>query len=403
MAPMPDPRPRRWIRRCWMPGSTAAGSTDAATGSAAAVDGSTGAGAPPRRSGLATLETTQQDVAPPCCFASSHHAASLAASPQVDPPCLGTSRHACLCRTPPSRATGSEQPAGWRREREERPGWLEMREREGRPSRRAASTATPARVEPRRPSSRRAAKPRHRERAASGLEARERGAPGLAGDEREGRPSRRGLETTDEREEEAAGSIHFHILPVYSCVALHMAALFSKTTKAELHLLRHAEWSIQQPELFMIHGAAAFHDSTDGKLMCWADFRRGLIFCNVYDETPVLRYVLFPPADEEVVAQTPHITDTWPMPTPPTRMVCESFDARKHGDTATEWLVLVDTKSNTILSVYRYDKECGHFHGRIFIPSSVPDYFNSSVLSIMFEQSSYGASSVSKPTSRDPP
>ncbi|CAM0146228.1 unnamed protein product [Urochloa decumbens] len=58
-------------------------------------------------------------------------------------------------------------------------------------------------------------------------------------------------------------------------------------------------------------------------------------------------------------------------------MVCESFYVKKRGD-ETKWLLLVDMKSKTVRSVYRYDKGMGFFHGRIFIPSSLSGYFSSS-------------------------
>ncbi|CAL4989300.1 unnamed protein product [Urochloa decumbens] len=58
-------------------------------------------------------------------------------------------------------------------------------------------------------------------------------------------------------------------------------------------------------------------------------------------------------------------------------MVCESFYVKKRGD-ETKWLLLVDMKSKTVRSVYRYDEGMGFFHGRIFIPSSLSGYFNSS-------------------------
>ncbi|PAN41463.1 hypothetical protein PAHAL_8G045900 [Panicum hallii] len=71
-------------------------------------------------------------------------------------------------------------------------------------------------------------------------------------------------------------------------------------------------------------------------------------------------------------------------------ILCESFYERKHGDT-TEWLILVDTRSKTIRSVRRYDQGRGYFRGRIFLPSGLSDYFNSSP-----RCSDGAASSVSK-------
>ncbi|CAL4989305.1 unnamed protein product [Urochloa decumbens] len=56
----------------------------------------------------------------------------------------------------------------------------------------------------------------------------------------------------------------------------------------------------------------------------------------------------------------------------------------------TEWLILVDMKSKTLQSVCRYDQGQGFFHGRIFHPSRISNYLNSS------QSFSDGASSVSK-------
>ncbi|CAM0146223.1 unnamed protein product [Urochloa decumbens] len=58
-------------------------------------------------------------------------------------------------------------------------------------------------------------------------------------------------------------------------------------------------------------------------------------------------------------------------------MVCERFYLKEHGD-RTEWLILVDMKSKTLQSVCRYDQGRGFFRGRIFHPSRLSDYFNSS-------------------------
>ncbi|CAN6374384.1 unnamed protein product [Urochloa humidicola] len=70
-------------------------------------------------------------------------------------------------------------------------------------------------------------------------------------------------------------------------------------------------------------------------------------------------------------------------------MVCERLYVKGDGD-KTECLILVDMKSKTLRSVYRYDKGMGSFRGRIFLASSLSGNFNSS------PTCSDGASSVSK-------
>jgi len=59
-------------------------------------------------------------------------------------------------------------------------------------------------------------------------------------------------------------------------------------------------------------------------------------------------------------------------------IVCESFRTKKNAGDGTEWMILVDTRSKTIRSVRRYDRGCGYWRGRIFLPSGLSDYFNSS-------------------------
>ncbi|KAF8711099.1 hypothetical protein HU200_029105 [Digitaria exilis] len=91
---------------------------------------------------------------------------------------------------------------------------------------------------------------------------------------------------------------------------LVVASLQLHLKKAKLHLLRHGEWSIQRP-MFIVDGEG----NKDGEQMVsswqnhnvvsardgnmfWVDFRQGLIFCNVYEEIPVLRYVRLPAMEE---------------------------------------------------------------------------------------------------------
>ncbi|KAF8711116.1 hypothetical protein HU200_029122 [Digitaria exilis] len=91
---------------------------------------------------------------------------------------------------------------------------------------------------------------------------------------------------------------------VVASLQLHTVASQSKTAK-----LRHGDWSIQQPK-FIIDGEgnkdgeqmlSSWQNHTavsarDG-LMFWVDIRQGLIYCNVYDETTVLRYIRLPPIE----------------------------------------------------------------------------------------------------------
>ncbi|CAL4989257.1 unnamed protein product [Urochloa decumbens] len=66
----------------------------------------------------------------------------------------------------------------------------------------------------------------------------------------------------------------------------------------------------------------------------------------------------------------PHVQLSYPM-------VCESFYVKEHGY-KTEWLILVDMRSKTLRSVHRYDQGSGFFRGKVFHPSSLSNYFNSS-------------------------
>ncbi|CAL4994963.1 unnamed protein product [Urochloa decumbens] len=240
---------------------------------------------------------------------------------------------------------------------------------------------------------------------------------------------------------------------------------------AELLLLRDGEWSAMQ---------AAFRNGEGGKdrelrlsswethnvfsvgddgLLCFVQFGQGPMFSNVFDETPVLRHVRFPPSEEVDGPQTcrgssqdvcatsdgtvkfvdvqsrcccgsygathcRHSSNTYTIKTWTLKMddmewvmdgmldatelwaldaynkalprvqlaypivsldeprviffmVCERFYVKEHGD-RTDWLILVDMKSKMLRSVCRYDQGRGFFRGRIFHPSSISDYFNSS-------------------------
>ncbi|CAM0146226.1 unnamed protein product [Urochloa decumbens] len=191
-------------------------------------------------------------------------------------------------------------------------------------------------------------------------------------------------------------------------------------------------------------------------LLCFVRFGHGLMFTNVFDETPVFRHVPFPPAYEDVdrppncrgssqdvcatsdgtaklVSVYPRCccgssgathcqhssnaytiktwtlnmedmvwvmdgmvdaTELWALDTykclPRIQlanpivsldephviffMVCEWFYKKKDAD-ETEWFILVDMKSKTIRSVYRYGRQ-SFLNG--VLPSSVSHYFNSS-------------------------
>jgi hypothetical protein len=80
---------------------------------------------------------------------------------------------------------------------------------------------------------------------------------------------------------------------------------------AELLLLRHGEWTVKRPAIIVgegKHGKKLRRLSSweshkvvsvgDDGLMCWVNFRRGLMFSNVFDDTPTLRYVPLPRAEE---------------------------------------------------------------------------------------------------------
>ncbi|CAL4982226.1 unnamed protein product [Urochloa decumbens] len=208
----------------------------------------------------------------------------------------------------------------------------------------------------------------------------------------------------------------------------------------------------------------------DDGLVCFVQLGQGLMFSNVFDKTPVLRHVRFPPSEDVDHPQTcrgssqdvcatsdgtvkfvdvqprcccgsygathcrhssnAYTIKTWTLkmdrmewvmdgmvdstelwaldaykalsrvqlvspivsldePHVICFMVCKRFYLKELGN-RTEWLILVDMKSKTLQSVCRYDQGRGFFHGRIFHPSRISNYLNSS------QSFSDGASSVSK-------
>ncbi|CAL4985610.1 unnamed protein product [Urochloa decumbens] len=243
-----------------------------------------------------------------------------------------------------------------------------------------------------------------------------------------------------------------------------------KRHAAELLLLRDGEWSVTRAAVGSGEGSNGGElrlswwgtDSVvsvggDG-LLCFVQFGQGLMFTNVFDETPVVWHVPFPPALEMVdhprkcrgssqdvcatsdgtvrlVSVYPRCccgssgathcrhssnaytiktwtlkmdgmewvmdgmvdgTELWALdaykrlpriqlahpivslnePHVIFFMVCEMFYKRKRSHKK-DRLILVDMKSKTLRSVCRYDGR-SFTHGRIFLPSSVSDYFNSS-------------------------
>ncbi|CAM0146225.1 unnamed protein product [Urochloa decumbens] len=259
----------------------------------------------------------------------------------------------------------------------------------------------------------------------------------------------------------------------------------AKRHAAELLRLRNCEWSVTWAAISDGEGSSKDGEGLrlsswqthsvvsvggDG-LLCFVQFGQGLMFTNVFDETPAFRHVPFPPGYEEVdpprkcrgsfqdvcatsdgtvklVSIYPrcccgssgathclHSNNAYTIKTWTLKMddmewemdgmvdgtelwaldaykclprvqlahpivsldephviffvVCEGFYKKKHAD-ETEWFILVDTRSKTIRSVYRYGgQSC--FNERIFLPSSVSHYFNSST-----SGSDAAASSVGK-------
>ncbi|CAO2147935.1 unnamed protein product [Urochloa humidicola] len=239
---------------------------------------------------------------------------------------------------------------------------------------------------------------------------------------------------------------------------------------SELLLLRNGEWSVTPVSIG--HGKGSKDEELqlswwgthsvisvggDG-LLCFLQFGQGLVFTNVFDETPVFWRVPFPPTYEMVdsprkcrgssqdvcatsdgtvklVSVYPrcccdssgathcrhssnaYIIKTWTLKMDDMKwvmdgmvdatelwaldaykrlphvqlahpivsledpnviffMVCERFNKRKRSH-KNDRLILVDMKSKTLRSVCRYDGR-SFIPGRIFFPSSVSDYFNSS-------------------------
>ncbi|CAO2143443.1 unnamed protein product [Urochloa humidicola] len=252
---------------------------------------------------------------------------------------------------------------------------------------------------------------------------------------------------------------------------------------AGLLRLRNGEWSVMRAAISDSEGSndgdelrlsswrthRVISVGSDG-LLCFVQFGQGLMFANVFDETPVFRYVPFPSTYEEVdppckcrgssqdvcatsdgmvklvsiyprcccgssgATHCQHSNNAYTIKTWTLKMddvawvmdgmvdatelwrldaynclprvqlahpvvsldephvifflVCEKFYNRKHGD-KTEWFIMVDMKSKTLRSVYRYGGR-SFINERIFLPSSVSHYFNSS------PSCSYAASSMSR-------
>ncbi|TVU26627.1 hypothetical protein EJB05_29181, partial [Eragrostis curvula] len=73
--------------------------------------------------------------------------------------------------------------------------------------------------------------------------------------------------------------------------------------KVQLLLLRHDEWTIERPTVTHVDGEvdellSSWKTSTvlavGDEMLCWVDVSHGLLFLNVFDESPELRYVPLP-------------------------------------------------------------------------------------------------------------
>ncbi|CAL4982153.1 unnamed protein product [Urochloa decumbens] len=250
----------------------------------------------------------------------------------------------------------------------------------------------------------------------------------------------------------------------------------------ELLLLRHGEWIVKRrlrirdgegevgSDLVYLWEIDKVLSIGDTGLMCFVHSPMGLLFSNVFDEVPVLRYVPFPTLEDSVRRQTsrrssedvsvtsdgtvkfvsvqprcccgsfastdcqhssnafilktwtlrmgdmawvmdgmvdatelwaldsykalPRIQPSYPMvsmdePHIIFFILCERFYEREYDD-PTQWLILLDTRSKMLRSVYCCGRRASLWGSTIFCPSSVSDYFNSS------PSCRDGASSVSK-------
>nr|CAB3489271.1 unnamed protein product [Digitaria exilis] len=71
---------------------------------------------------------------------------------------------------------------------------------------------------------------------------------------------------------------------------------------AELLVLRHGQWSIERPSITIQDEGEVLISSWNTRSalpigdthLCWVDLNQGLLFCNIFDESPVLRRVYFP-------------------------------------------------------------------------------------------------------------
>lgn len=79
----------------------------------------------------------------------------------------------------------------------------------------------------------------------------------------------------------------------------------------ELVFFRSGKWRIERPRTNLDHSLlSSWRTSTvvplsDGSRLCWVDKLQGIIFYDVFDETPTLRYLPYPRE-----ARAPHVCYT---------------------------------------------------------------------------------------------
>ncbi|TVT97293.1 hypothetical protein EJB05_57469, partial [Eragrostis curvula] len=167
---------------------------------------------------------------------------------------------------------------------------------------------------------------------------------------------------------------------------------------AQLLLLRSGEWSVvQAPAISAGDGndEAVLVIPVGDDLLCFVDLHGGLIFCNAFDEAPVLRPVPLPvdasrdrtPLRPRIVPErTRHCQHSYRTYTIATWMLNMDDMVWVMDGTvdATElWALdayeglMLDTRSKTLLSVCpRFDVMWWDFVEKPMIPSRVSDYFN---------------------------
>ncbi|CAL4995035.1 unnamed protein product [Urochloa decumbens] len=85
-------------------------------------------------------------------------------------------------------------------------------------------------------------------------------------------------------------------------------ATTNEQMEAELHLFRSGQWSVVRPALVIhgdSHGLLSLWTThtvlpVGDTQVCWVSLHHGLLFCSVFDESPVLRHVPLPKQAEEM-------------------------------------------------------------------------------------------------------